>query len=70
MSEGPLSSLELQAARERERLHDSVRQLKDAVRERVDPGQVLRRHMNAAMLVAGLGSLVLGYLTASRLAKS
>ncbi len=70
MSEMPLSSLELQAARERERLHDSVLQLKEAVRERIDPNQVVRRHMSAALLMAGFGSLVFGYLTASRLVKS
>lgn len=65
MSDMPISSLEVQAARERERLHDSVVELKDRVRESVDPNLVLRRHMPAALLVAGFGSLVFGYLFAS-----
>ncbi len=70
MSEMPLSSLELQAARERERLHDSMRQLKEVVREKVDPNRMLRQHMAAAALVTGLGSLVFGYLIASSVAKA
>ena len=64
MSSAPVQHLEVQAQHERERLHDSIFELRDRVRESVDPHRVLRSHLALACLLAGVTGIAVGYLLA------
>lgn len=57
----PAEILEARAAEQRRQLHNSVQELRTAVRERLDVKRNLRRHFLPAAGVAGVAGLVLGY---------
>ena len=53
--------LELRAAEQRKRLHDSVEELKSQVREKLDVKTNVRQHLVAVSGVASVLGLLLGY---------
>ena len=57
----PAETLELRAADQRRRLENSVHELKDRVREKLDVKRNISHHVLLASAVAGLFSLSLGY---------
>jgi hypothetical protein len=59
----PLFSPELEerAANQRQRLHDSVAELRTNVRDRLDVHRAAQTYLWPASAVAALGSLVLGW---------
>jgi hypothetical protein len=57
----PTDVLEVRAAEQRRRLHNSVAELRSTVREQLDAKRVAREHLlPAAALAAGIG-LIFGY---------
>jgi hypothetical protein len=62
MSSAPMQELQVRAEHERERLHDSLFELRDRVRETVNPNRVVHSHLAVVCLVAGLTGLAVGYL--------
>jgi hypothetical protein len=60
----PTYDLELRAADERRRLHSSVSELKDRVRERMDVERNVREHVVASSAAAAVVSMILGYAVA------
>lgn len=61
MSELPSYDLELKAADERRRLHDSVEELRYRVRDTLDVKKNAREHLGLACGVAGAVALAAGY---------
>lgn len=57
----PTSLLELQAAEQRRRLHNSVAELRLQMREKLDLRRNARRYFWPASAVIGLCGLMLGY---------
>ncbi len=57
----PTSLLELQAAEQRRRLHNSVAELRLQMREKLDLRRNARRYFWPASAVVGLCGLMLGY---------
>ncbi|HZQ24324.1 MAG TPA: hypothetical protein VFA89_16160 [Terriglobales bacterium] len=57
----PTYELELKAADQRRRLHDSVEELKTQVRGKLDVKRNAREHLWIASGVTAMVSLVLGY---------
>ncbi len=60
----PADVLEQRAAVERERLHNSVIELRSSVRERLDVQSAARRHLGPAIGVASVFGVALGWATA------
>jgi hypothetical protein len=60
----PSNDLEQRAAGQRERLHNSVVELRSSVRERLDVHKAARTHLWQAAGTAGLIALALGYALA------
>jgi hypothetical protein len=61
MSDLPPYDLEVRAADERRRLHSSVVELKDRVRERLDAKRVAREYLGVASGVAAIVAMMMGY---------
>jgi hypothetical protein len=61
MSTTPTYELELRAAEQRKRLHNSVEELKYQVRDKLNIKRNVHQYMLAASGVASLMGLVLGY---------
>jgi len=61
MSDMPTDVLELRAAEERKRLHNSISELRMQVREKLDIRRNARQYLAPASAVAGLFGVVLGY---------
>ena len=61
MSTTPTYELELRAAEQRKRLHNSMEELKYQVRDKLNVKRNVRQYMLAASGVASLMGLVLGY---------
>jgi len=57
----PVDVLEKRAADQRRQLHDSVSELRQTVRERLDVQHNLREHFWPAVGIMALVGLVLGY---------
>jgi methyl coenzyme M reductase beta subunit len=57
----PSGDLEQRAASQRQRLHDSVSELRSNVRERLDVEKAARAYVWQASAAAGLLALALGY---------
>lgn len=57
----PTNVLELRAAEQRRRLHNSVAELRFQVREKLDTRRTFRRYFWPASALVGLFGLVLGY---------
>jgi hypothetical protein len=57
----PAEILEARAAEQRRRLHDSLQDLRGAVRERLDVRRNVRQHFLPVAGVAGMVGLVFGY---------
>lgn len=57
----PTDLLELQAAEQRRRLHNSVAELRVQMREKLDLRRNARRYFWPATVVVGLWALVVGY---------
>ncbi len=57
----PTDMLEKRAASERQRLHESVSELRSTVREHLDVQKAARAHVWQASGAVGLLALVLGY---------
>jgi hypothetical protein len=57
----PTDLLELQAAEQRRRLHNSVAELRFQMREKLDLRRNVRRYFWPATIVVGLWGLVVGY---------
>ena len=57
----PTDLLELRAAEQRRRLHNSVAELRLQMREKLDVRRTARRYFWPASAVVGLFGLVLGY---------
>jgi hypothetical protein len=57
----PNDDLEQRAANQRERLHQSVNELRSSVRERLDVQKAARNYVWRASAVAGLVALAAGY---------
>jgi len=57
----PAEILEARAAEQRRRLHDSLQDLRGAVRERLDVRRNVRQHFLPAAGVASVVALVFGY---------
>ncbi|HEV2115997.1 MAG TPA: hypothetical protein VGR48_08225 [Terriglobales bacterium] len=57
----PTDLLELQAAEQRRRLHNSVAELRVQMREKLDLRRNARRYFWPATVVVGLWGLVVGY---------
>jgi hypothetical protein len=65
MTNPPLSdALEQRAASQRQRLHDSVTELRSNVREHLDVKKAARTYVWRASATAGLLALALGYAIA------
>ncbi len=61
----PTDVLELRAAEQRRRLHNSVVDLRDELKNRLDVKNAAREHLSAAASVAGVLGLLFGYAVAS-----
>ena len=61
----PAEVLEQRAAEQRRRLHDSVAELRSAVRERLDVKRTAREHFWPVASVVSLAMLLLGYSMAN-----
>jgi hypothetical protein len=61
MSDMPTDVLELRAAEQRKRLHNSVSELRLQLREKLDIRRNARLYLRPASAVVGLCGLVLGY---------
>ena len=61
MSELPSHDLQLKAADERRRLHDSVSELRSRVQRDLDMKKQVRRHLGVVSGVAAVVALALGY---------
>jgi len=61
MSDLPPYDLEVRAADERRRLHSSVVELKDRVRERLDAKRAAREYLGVASGVAAIVAMMMGY---------
>jgi hypothetical protein len=61
MNAMPTEMLELRAAEERRRLHNSVTELRSQVREKLDPKKAARRYLLPATAAVTLVGLVMGY---------
>lgn len=61
MNTTPTYELELQAAEQRKRLHNSVAELKFKVREKMDVKKNVRQYLGVASGIASVVGLVLGY---------
>lgn len=57
----PVDVLEKRAADERRQLHNSVIELRQSVKERLDVKRNFREHLGVASGVLGIVGLVLGY---------
>jgi|GraSoiStandDraft_60_1057301.scaffolds.fasta_scaffold3265326_1 hypothetical protein len=57
----PTYELEVRAAEQRKRLHDSVAELKTQVRDRLDVKKNAREHLGAAAGIASVMALLAGY---------
>ncbi len=57
----PNDDLEQRAASQRQRLHDSVNELRSSVRERLDVQKAARTYVWQASVTAGLLALLVGY---------
>lgn len=55
------SDLEVRAADERRRLHSSVVELKDRMRERLDVKRNAREYVGVASATAGILAMLVGY---------
>jgi ElaB/YqjD/DUF883 family membrane-anchored ribosome-binding protein len=64
----PVDVLEKRAADQRRQLHDSVSELRQTVRERLDVQRNLREHFWPAAGIMALAGLVLGYSVARLIA--
>ena len=57
----PSNDLELRAADERRRLHDTVKELRCQLRDKLDVRNNARQHLGVACAAAALIGLVAGY---------
>jgi hypothetical protein len=60
----PVDILEKKAAEQRQQLHQTVADLKDSVRERLDVKRNVREHLGGISAGLGIVGLVLGYAVA------
>ena len=61
MNNIPTYDLEVRAADERRRLHSTVTELKDRVRERLDVKRAAREYIGVASGVAAIAAMMVGY---------
>ena len=61
MSTAPTYELELRAAEQRTRLHSSVEELRQRMREKLDVKRNLRQHIGLAAGAVSVVGLALGY---------
>jgi hypothetical protein len=61
MTDLPSYDLELKAADERRRLHDSIEELRCQVRDKLDVSKHAREHLGLACSLAAVVSLTTGY---------
>ncbi len=61
----PTDVLELRAAEQRRRLHNSVADLRERMKEKLDVKNAAREHLVSAAGVAGVLGLLFGYAVAS-----
>lgn len=61
MSTAPSYELELRAAEQRKRLHSSVQELRQQMRETLDVKRKVRQHLGIVAGVASVFGLALGY---------
>jgi hypothetical protein len=61
MTDLPSYDLELKAADERRRLHDSIEELRCQVRDKLDVTRNAREHLGLACSLAAVVSLAAGY---------
>ncbi len=61
----PTDVLELRAAEQRRRLHNSVVDLRAELKDRLDVKKNAREHLGAAATVAGVFGLLFGYAAAA-----
>ncbi|HET9183471.1 MAG TPA: hypothetical protein VFP59_15145 [Candidatus Angelobacter sp.] len=59
----PVDVLEKQAADQRRQLHNTMAELRQSVRERLDIKRNLREHLVSASATAGILGLLAGYAT-------
>ena len=57
----PISILEANAQAQRDKLHNSVLELRSTVRQKLDAKKLAREHLGTAASVASVFGLVLGY---------
>lgn len=57
----PPADLEVRAADQRRRLHSSVTELKDRMREQLDAKRVAREYIGVASGVAAIAAMLVGY---------
>jgi hypothetical protein len=57
----PVDVLEKRAADQRRQLHNSVSELRQSVRDRLDVKRNLREHLLAASGILGIVGLIVGY---------
>ena len=61
MNNIPTYDLEVRAADERRRLHSTVTELKDRVRERLNVKRAAREYIRVASGVAAIAAMMVGY---------
>jgi hypothetical protein len=61
MTDLPSYDLQMKAEQERQRLHDSVAELRGKLREKLDMKRNVRQHLGLVCSVVGLASLAAGY---------
>ncbi len=61
----PTDVLELRAAEQRRRLHNSVVDLREELKDKLDSKKIAREHLAPAVSVAGVLGLLFGYAVAS-----
>jgi hypothetical protein len=61
MTDLPSYDLELKAADERRRLHDSIEELRCQVRDKLDVSKHAREHLGLACSLAAVASMATGY---------
>jgi hypothetical protein len=62
MSDLPTYDLELKAANDRQRLHESVDQLCSEIRDKLDVNRMARRHLALGCGIASVLGITAGYL--------
>jgi hypothetical protein len=70
MSAMPIDMLELQAAEQRKRLHNSVSELRMQAREKLHPKKLARRYVWPLSAATALLSVISGYVFAGMFTRS